>query len=133
MPPWDADKGFAEYKHDAALTTEEIKLFNDWVEGGAPKGDDKYLPPPPAKPPVWPASLAFAGGRVVVDGERLASAVRVAAVKPVGTEKAELFALAELPDGRVEPLAHIGSAEMQPGDVFVIETPGGGGCGAPQV
>ena len=36
-------------------------------------------------------------------------------------------------DGRVESLAHIGSAEMAPGDVFVIETPGGGGCGAPDV
>ncbi|GAP36906.1 hydantoinase B/oxoprolinase family protein [Piscinibacter sakaiensis] len=35
----------------------------------------------------------------------------------------------ERADGRVEPLEHIGSAEMAPGDVFVIETPGGGGCG----
>jgi 5-oxoprolinase (ATP-hydrolysing) len=35
----------------------------------------------------------------------------------------------ERADGRVEPLDHIGSAEMGPGDVFVIETPGGGGCG----
>ena len=34
-------------------------------------------------------------------------------------------------DGRVEPLDHIGSAQMQPGDVFVIETPGGGGFGRP--
>ncbi len=34
-------------------------------------------------------------------------------------------------DGRIEPLQHIGSAAMQPGDVFVIETPGGGGWGAP--
>jgi 5-oxoprolinase (ATP-hydrolysing) len=33
-------------------------------------------------------------------------------------------------DGRVETLGHIGSAAMQPGDVFVIETPGGGGWGA---
>ena len=32
-------------------------------------------------------------------------------------------------DGRAETLDHIGSAEMQPGDVFVIETPGGGGWG----
>jgi len=32
-------------------------------------------------------------------------------------------------DGSLEPLDHIGSAEMQPGDVFVIETPGGGGFG----
>jgi 5-oxoprolinase (ATP-hydrolysing) len=28
---------------------------------------------------------------------------------------------------RVEVLGHIGRAEMAPGDVFVIETPGGGG------
>ena len=34
-------------------------------------------------------------------------------------------------DGRVEALGHIGSAEMTPGDVFVIETPGGGGYGRP--
>jgi 5-oxoprolinase (ATP-hydrolysing) len=32
-------------------------------------------------------------------------------------------------DGRVEPLSHIGSVAMQPGDVFVVETPGGGGWG----
>jgi 5-oxoprolinase (ATP-hydrolysing) len=37
----------------------------------------------------------------------------------------------ERADGRAEPLGHIGSAEMQPGDVFVIETPGGGGYGTP--
>jgi 5-oxoprolinase (ATP-hydrolysing) len=37
----------------------------------------------------------------------------------------------ERADGRAEPLGHIGSAEMMPGDVFVIETPGGGGCGTP--
>jgi len=37
----------------------------------------------------------------------------------------------ERSDGSVEPLGHIGSAQMQPGDVFVIETPGGGGYGEP--
>jgi len=31
--------------------------------------------------------------------------------------------------GRVELLDHIASVEMGEGDVFVIETPGGGGCG----
>jgi 5-oxoprolinase (ATP-hydrolysing) len=35
----------------------------------------------------------------------------------------------ERADGRTETLGHIGSVEMQPGDVFVIETPGGGGFG----
>ncbi len=37
----------------------------------------------------------------------------------------------ERADGRVEKLGHIGSVQMNPGDVFVIETPGGGGYGAP--
>ncbi len=36
----------------------------------------------------------------------------------------------ERADGSVESLGHIGQAEMAPGDVFVVETPGGGGCGA---
>jgi 5-oxoprolinase (ATP-hydrolysing) len=35
----------------------------------------------------------------------------------------------ERADGSVEPLDHIASVEMATGDVFVIETPGGGGCG----
>ena len=36
----------------------------------------------------------------------------------------------ERADGSIEALAHIGSVEMRPGDVFVIETPGGGGFGS---
>jgi 5-oxoprolinase (ATP-hydrolysing) len=39
--------------------------------------------------------------------------------------------LVERADGRVEELGHIGKAEMGAGDVFVIETPGGGGFGEP--
>ncbi|CDG83034.1 hydantoinase B/oxoprolinase family protein [Janthinobacterium agaricidamnosum] len=33
-------------------------------------------------------------------------------------------------DGGIEQLAHIGKTDMRPGDVFIIETPGGGGYGA---
>jgi 5-oxoprolinase (ATP-hydrolysing) len=32
-------------------------------------------------------------------------------------------------DGNSEQLGHIGKTDMQPGDVFVVETPGGGGFG----
>jgi 5-oxoprolinase (ATP-hydrolysing) len=35
----------------------------------------------------------------------------------------------ERANGSQETLAHIGSADMGAGDVFVIETPGGGGYG----
>ncbi len=34
-------------------------------------------------------------------------------------------------DGKQEELGFVASTDMQPGDVFVIETPGGGGYGAP--
>ncbi|MBG6071697.1 MULTISPECIES: hydantoinase B/oxoprolinase family protein [unclassified Polaromonas] len=34
-------------------------------------------------------------------------------------------------DGQIEALAHIGQAEMRPGDIFEIHTPGGGGFGKP--
>jgi len=37
----------------------------------------------------------------------------------------------ERADGRIEILDHIGSAELKAGDMFVIETPGGGGWGDP--
>jgi len=37
----------------------------------------------------------------------------------------------ERADGTNEELGHIGKTEMAPGDVFVIETPGGGGYGEP--
>jgi len=37
----------------------------------------------------------------------------------------------ERADGRTEPLGYIGEVAMQPDDVFVIETPGGGGWGEP--
>ena len=35
----------------------------------------------------------------------------------------------ERSDGSVEPLEATAEVEMGPGDVFVIETPGGGGFG----
>jgi len=35
-------------------------------------------------------------------------------------------------DGTVEELEYVDSTEMNPGDVFVIETPGGGGYGTPE-
>jgi 5-oxoprolinase (ATP-hydrolysing) len=34
-------------------------------------------------------------------------------------------------DGRIEELGHIGQAQMAPGDIFEIHTPGGGGWGRP--
>jgi 5-oxoprolinase (ATP-hydrolysing) len=38
----------------------------------------------------------------------------------------------ERADGTIEMLDHIGSVTMKAGDVFVIESPGGGGFGTPE-
>ncbi len=48
-----------------------------------------------------------------------------------GAEAARGRNSVERADGRIEPLGHIGKIDMAAGDVFVIETPGGGGYGKP--
>ena len=44
MPPFQAVKGFGRFQNDYTLTQQETDLIVSWVEGGAPKGDDKDLP-----------------------------------------------------------------------------------------
>jgi len=45
MPPFQAVKGFGRFHDDYSLTQHEVDQIVSWVEGGAPKGDDKDLPP----------------------------------------------------------------------------------------
>lgn len=47
MPPWNAVKGFGEFKDDAGLTQEDLEIIGEWVDGGAPEGNSAYLPSPP--------------------------------------------------------------------------------------
>jgi hypothetical protein len=47
MPPWGAVKGVGEFRGDPSLSQIEIDMIVNWVEGGAPKGDDTYLPAAP--------------------------------------------------------------------------------------
>ena len=44
MPVWHAVKGYGEFRNAPLLTQREIDLIINWVEGGAPKGDDKDYP-----------------------------------------------------------------------------------------
>jgi 5-oxoprolinase (ATP-hydrolysing) len=39
----------------------------------------------------------------------------------------------ERADGRIERLDHLAEVGMQPGDIFVVSTPGGGGYGVPEM
>lgn len=46
MPPWHADPQHGVFSNDRRLTREEIDTLVRWVEGGAPEGDQRDLPPP---------------------------------------------------------------------------------------
>lgn len=44
MPPWHAVKGYGEFRNAPPLTQRDVDVLVNWIEGGAPKGDDKDLP-----------------------------------------------------------------------------------------
>ena len=103
MPPWGAVKGFGEFRDDRGLTQEQLELIAEWVEGGAPEGDSKYLPEVPHADAT--AAALPRGGMPVADGFTLNSPVSLAGigVKDVA-EGASFMVIAERPDGAVEPL-----------------------------
>jgi len=53
MPPWSADPHVGKFSNDPTLSQKEIDSIVSWVDGGAPKGDDKDLPPTPKVTAGW--------------------------------------------------------------------------------
>lgn len=54
MAPWHAVKGYGEFRNAPLLTQRDVDLLVNWIEGGAPKGDDKDLPHDPLFSNDWP-------------------------------------------------------------------------------
>src|SRR6059036_3499603 len=54
MPPWQAVPGYGEFANDPSLSGRDLDLITAWVEGGAPKGDDKDLTQLPDFSDEWP-------------------------------------------------------------------------------
>jgi hypothetical protein len=48
MPPWHIDPsvGVQKFRNDLSLSEQQIDTIVRWVDGGAPEGDPKDLPPP---------------------------------------------------------------------------------------
>jgi peroxiredoxin len=46
MPPWHADPRFGHFANDRRMKPDERDLLLAWIDAGAPRGDDKDLPPP---------------------------------------------------------------------------------------
>jgi peroxiredoxin len=46
MPPWHADPRYGKFSNDRSLSPQDRQTLLDWVAQGAPRGDDRDLPPP---------------------------------------------------------------------------------------
>jgi len=104
MPPWGAVKGFGDFKNDQALTPEQLEVIGAWVDGGAPEGEDKDLPPAPKFPPAAP-DTGFTGGLTVNGDFQLTNDFVLEGLLPRKVdENASFQIVAETPDGRVIPL-----------------------------
>jgi hypothetical protein len=53
MPPWGADPAHGTFKNDPRLSDKEIATILAWVDGGAPKGEDKDMPVLPKFTDGW--------------------------------------------------------------------------------
>jgi mono/diheme cytochrome c family protein len=53
MPPWGADPAYGRFKNDRSLPPQELRTIVAWVDAGAPRGDDRNLPPRPHFPDGW--------------------------------------------------------------------------------
>jgi len=109
MPPWEAVKGFGEFRDDRGLTQEELETISAWVEGGAPEGDPKYLPTLP-RAIAWqdPAAPKGSSEVILADGGKIASPSKVIAIRPQNLKAgSSVQVIAVRPDSSVEPLLWI--------------------------
>ena len=53
MPPWFADAKYGHFSNDPSLSEAELATVKAWVDAGAPEGDPKDLPTPPAFVEGW--------------------------------------------------------------------------------
>jgi hypothetical protein len=122
MPPWGAVKGFGEFRDDGALSLTELEIVAQWVDGGAPEGDPKDLPPGPK---TGRRDAAPGKRRIPIDGDQTVQhTMTLEAILPETVPAgASMRIVAELPDGRVEPLVWLHRYDMKHGHAFVLRKP----------
>ena len=123
MPPWNAVKGFGEFRNDRGLSEEEIHLLADWVEGGAPEGNPEMLPALP-KASTAPSGN-FEGTRIALRGSlRLGKTLELAAISLGMLDPGKSFKLvAEMPDGSRTPLLWIEGYASTANQLYELRDP----------
>ena len=53
MPPWLADPHYSAFQNDRTMPQRDAKTIVAWVNGGAPEGDPKDMPPMPQYADGW--------------------------------------------------------------------------------
>src|SRR5262245_39813549 len=53
MPPWGADRRYGRFVDDRSLSDADIDTIARWVDSGAPRGNDRDLPPSPVFSTGW--------------------------------------------------------------------------------
>jgi hypothetical protein len=123
MPPWGAVKGFGEFKEDQGLTPEELELIGEWVDGGAPEGEDKDLPAPVKFSDPAP-DIGKTGGLTVSGDLKLTHDLTLEGLLPrKAPENASFQMIAELPDGRILPLLWMFPYKPAYAHPFAFKTP----------
>jgi hypothetical protein len=133
MPPWGAVKGFGDFRNDQALTPEQLELLTSWSQGGSPEGDEKNLPEKDKrdemmKESAWYEKKPLAphpAGQIVAKGDfKLTKPFLLDGLFPQNVPGDGSFQIiAELPDGRIEPLLWLDEYKQQFAHAFLLRDP----------
>ena len=105
MPPWGAVKGFGDFRNDTGLTQEQVALFAEWVEGGAPRGNNPNALPTPPKFDAEPGFAPPADAVTITGDVTLDRAMSLDGLLPVRVaDGSQMQIVAAKPSGAVEPL-----------------------------
>lgn len=124
MPPWNAVKGFGEFKHDAGLTQEDLEIIGEWVDGGAPEGNPAYLPSTP-KFNADPEENHAREHRLTVLGTKVIKRrVQAIGIEPdLAPITNAIQVVAHRPDGEVEPLIWVEKFNPQVKKTYYFREP----------
>ncbi len=116
-------KGFGDFRGDQSLTPEQLELIVDWVEGGAPEGEPKDLPPPFTAP--TPPALGLPAEWTVISGDtQLLHSMTLGSLWPERIPEGASFQVtAELPDGSIYPLIWLYNYAMKFNHPFLLRKP----------
>jgi hypothetical protein len=133
MPPWGAVKGFGDFRNDQALTPEQLELLTSWAQGGSPEGEVKDVSAKDkldemVKESAWYEKTSRAphvAGEIVVKGDfKLTKRFMLDGLFPQNVpEDGSFQIIAQLPDGRIEPLLWLDGYKKQFAHPFLFRDP----------